>query len=169
MAGRSRRMATEAVLVIDQGTTVTAAFLFDRDGQIIAAADQEFPQYFPQAGWVEHDPEEIWQSVLAVTGQIRAATAGRVTLRALGITNQRETTVVWDRVTGKPIGRAIVWQCRRTAPLCEELRARGLGPEVQRRTGLVIDAYFSATKIRWLLDHASEGQRRAETGALAVG
>jgi glycerol kinase len=160
---------TPAILVIDQGTTGTAAFLFDERGQIVASADQEFTQYFPRPGWVEHDAEEIWDSVLAVTSAVLQAAQGKVEPVAIGITNQRETTVVWDRATGRPIAHAIVWQCRRTAPMCEALRQRGLAADIQARTGLVLDDYFSGTKIRWLLENNPDALPRAERGELAAG
>ncbi len=162
-------MPEDVILVIDQGTTGTAAFLFDGRGQVVATADQELPQYFPHAGWVSHDANEIWASVLAVTADVLAQGGATVRPVAIGITNQRETTVVWERATGEPIDKAVVWQCRRTARLCEELRSRGLQDDIQRRTGLIIDAYFSGTKIRWLLDHAQDGHLRARDGALAAG
>jgi glycerol kinase len=158
------------VLALDQGTTSSRAILFDRDGGVVAVDQHEFPQYFPQPGWVEHDPDEIWESQLrAARGALARAGATGADVAALGITNQRETTVVWDRASGEPVHRAIVWQSRQTAPLCAELRARGLEEEVRRRTGLVIDAYFSATKVRFILDAIPDGQRRAERGELAFG
>ena len=158
------------VMAVDQGTTASAALSFDHDGRVVAWAEREITQHYPQAGWVSHDPEEMFQSVLAVSREAMAsADIAPQQLAAVGITNQRETTVVWDRATGQPVAPAIVWQCRRTAGLCEELKERGLEPLVRERTGLVIDAYFSATKIRWLLDHAPDGQRRAEAGELCAG
>ena len=158
------------VLAIDQGTTGSAALVFGRDGRVAAWAEREIIQLHPQPGWVSHDPEEIFQSTLAVS-RAAMASAGIAAheLAAFGITNQRETTVVWDRVSGQPVAPAIVWQCRRTAPLCEELKQRGMAHLVRERTGLVIDAYFAATKIRWLLDHTPDGQRRAEAGELCAG
>jgi glycerol kinase len=158
------------VLALDQGTTSSRAILFDRAGALVAADQYEFPQHFPKPGWVEHDPEEIWDSQLrAARGVMAKAGARGVDLAAIGITNQRETALVWERRSGRPIHRAIVWQSRQTAPICEELRARGLADEVRRRTGLVIDAYFSGTKIRWLLDAVSGAQARAERGELCFG
>jgi glycerol kinase len=158
------------VMALDQGTTSSRAILFDREGRVAALDQHEFPQHFPRPGWVEHDPAEIWESQLrAARGALGRAGARAEDLAAVGITNQRETTVVWDRATGEPIHRAIVWQSRQTAPLCEALRARGLADEVRRRTGLVIDAYFSATKIRFILDAVPGAQSRAERGELAFG
>jgi len=158
------------ILVIDQGTTGSAALLFDESGQVVSDADREIRQIYPQPGWVEHDPVEIFQTSLSVAKealQKAGVTASQV--KGLGITNQRETTVVWDRSTGKPVSNAIVWQCRRTAPMCEALKQKGLGPLIKEKTGLPIDAYFSATKLRWILDRVSEGQRRAQNGDLLFG
>jgi len=161
---------TRYAMALDQGTTSSRAILFTRDGNIAAIDQYEFPQHFPRPGWVEHDPVEIWESQLraarGVLGKVRAQ-AGEVA--AIGITNQRETTVVWDRATGAPIHPAIVWQSRQTASICDELRSRGLEDEVRKRTGLVIDAYFSATKIRFILDAVDGAQQRAERGELAFG
>ena len=142
------------ILAIDQGTSGTSAFIYGSEGQDVASAAWEITQHYPEPGWVDHDPEEIFRSVLGA-GQEAIVAAGidARQLAGIGITNQRETTVVWDRATGQPVAPAIVWQCRRTAPLCEELKGRGLEPLIRERTGLVIDPYFSATKIRWLLDH----------------
>jgi glycerol kinase len=157
-------------MALDQGTTSSRAILFDRAGAVVAADQYEFPQHFPKPGWVEHDPEEIWDSQLrAARGVMAKAGARGVDLAAIGITNQRETALVWERASGRPIHRAIVWQSRQTAPICEELRARGLADEVRRRTGLVIDAYFSGTKIRFILDAVSGAQARAERGELCFG
>jgi len=143
------------ILALDQGTTSSRALVFDRQGAVVALAQQEFTQHFPQAGWVEHDAQEIWRSQLAVARQaLLRAGLGAHQLRALAITNQRETTVLWDRRTGEPVAPAIVWQDRRTAAVCDALRARGLAARIQRKTGLVLDAYFSATKLQWLLDRA---------------
>lgn len=158
------------ILAIDQGTTSSRAMVFDEDSQIVGVGQEEFPQYFPEDGWVEHDPEEIWQSVLGVVGQA----LGNAKLRAdqidaIGITNQRETTVVWDRVTGAPVYPAIVWQDRRTNGLCQTLKAAGHEAEVREKTGLLLDPYFSATKVRWILDHVGDGQARAEAGELCFG
>ncbi len=150
------------VMALDQGTTSSRAILFDASGEIAAADQYEFTQHFPQPGWVEHDANEIWDSQLrAARGAIEKAGATASDIAAVGITNQRETTVVWDRETGEPIHPAIVWQSRQTVPLCEELRARGLEEEVRARTGLLIDAYFSGTKVRFILDAVEGAQRRA--------
>jgi len=158
------------VLALDQGTTSSRALVFDAEGQIVAVDQHEFPQRFPRPGWVEHDPEEIWDSQLrAARGALAKAGLAASDVRALGITNQRETTVVWERATGRPIYPAVVWQSRQTAPLCEELRSRGLAEEVRARTGLVIDAYFSGTKIRFILDAVEGAQARAERGELCFG
>ncbi|MEY4884396.1 MAG: hypothetical protein RIS34_2250 [Pseudomonadota bacterium] len=160
----------EYILSLDQGTTSSRAILFDRFGGIAASAQQEFGQIFPQPGWVEHDANAIWQSQYAVVVQALgrlAVPASRVA--AIGITNQRETTVLWDRQTGEPLAHAIVWQDRRTAARCDELRVQGKERVIQRKTGLVLDAYFSATKLAWLLDHVPGARMRAEAGELAFG
>jgi glycerol kinase len=158
------------ILALDQGTTSSRAIVFDHDGAIRAVAQKEFTQIFPQAGWVEHDPREIWASQIGVAvealGRARLQAAD---IAAVGITNQRETTIVWDRATGEPIHNAIVWQDRRTADFCEHLKADGAGDAIQQKTGLLIDAYFSASKIRWLLDHVPGARARAEAGKLAFG
>jgi len=158
------------LLALDQGTTSSRALLFERDGRVAAVAQHEFPQHFPKPGWVEHDPAEIWDSQLRAAREALAqAGASAADVAAIGITNQRETTVVWDRRSGEPIHRAIVWQSRQTAPICERMRAEGLEGEVRARTGLVIDAYFSATKVRFILDAVPGAQARAERGELAFG
>ncbi len=158
------------VLALDQGTTSSRAILFDGAGAVSAVDQHEFTQHFPKPGWVEHDPEEIWSSQLrAARGVLAKAGATAADVAAIGITNQRETALVWDRATDEPIHPAIVWQSRQTAPICEELRSRGLEDEVRRRTGLVIDAYFSATKVRFILDAVEGAQARAERGELAFG
>jgi glycerol kinase len=158
------------ILALDQGTSSSRAVLFDEQGAPVAQEQREFPQIYPQAGWVEHDPEAIWSSQIeSAQALVSNAGASLDQIAAIGITNQRETTVVWERATGKPIANAIVWQCRRTAAMCDELRRQGLEPLVRERTGLVIDAYFSATKVRWLLDNVPDAQRRAEAGELAFG
>jgi glycerol kinase len=157
-------------MALDQGTTSSRAILFDRGGAIVASDQYEFTQYFPKPGWVEHDPLEIWESQLrAARGVLEKAGASAGDVAAVGITNQRETALVWDRATGEPIHAAIVWQSRQTADICDELRSRGLEDEVRARTGLVIDAYFSATKIRFILDAVPGAQERAERGELAFG
>jgi len=153
------------ILALDQGTTSSRAVLFDTDGGILAMAREEFPQLYPQPGWVEHHPGEIWRSQLLTMQE--AAKAGAVD--AIGITNQRETTVVWERATGRPIHPAIVWQDRRTADICDRLKAEGRAPWIAEKTGLVPDPYFSATKLQWLLDHAPDARARAELGELAFG
>lgn len=157
-------------LVLDQGTTSSRAIVFDADLRIVAVAQREFPQHFPQAGWVEHDPEDLWTSSLTVC-QEAIAQAGLAAgdIAAMGLTNQRETVVVWDRATGKPIHNAIVWQDRRTAELCERLRVGGHEPEIAARTGLLIDPYFSATKIAWILDQVPGARDAAQAGKLACG
>jgi len=158
------------ILALDQGTTSSRAIVFDRDGAIRAVAQKEFTQMFPQAGWVEHDPQEIWASQIGVAVEAlgRAHAAPR-DVAAIGITNQRETTIVWDRETGEPIHNAIVWQDRRTADFCERLKADGAGETIQAKTGLLIDAYFSASKIRWILDNVPGARARADAGKLAFG
>ncbi len=158
------------ILALDQGTTSSRALVFDHDGAVRGVAQKEFTQIFPQAGWVEHDPREIWASQIGVAVEAlgRASLSPR-DVAAVGITNQRETTLIWDRRTGAPVANAIVWQDRRTAEYCEALKRDGHLPLVQSRTGLLIDAYFSASKIRWLLDHVPNAQARAEAGELAFG
>jgi glycerol kinase len=158
------------ILALDQGTTSSRAIVFDHDGSIRAVAQKEFQQIFPQAGWVEHDPGEIWASQIGVAVEaLGRAQIKPKDLAAVGITNQRETTIVWDRETGEAIHNAIVWQDRRTADDCERLKADGAGNTIQQKTGLLIDAYFSASKIRWLLDHVPGAKARAEAGKLAFG
>jgi glycerol kinase len=163
-------MPDSFVLALDQGTTSSRAILFDRNGRIRQTAQKEFQQYYPQPGWVEHDPEEIWSSQYGVLAEVLAK-AGCTTrdIAAIGITNQRETAIIWDRSTGRPIHPAIVWQDRRTAGYCDELKARGLSTMIRERTGLVIDAYFSATKLKWMLDQVPGARARAERGELAFG
>jgi glycerol kinase len=158
------------VLALDQGTTSSRALLFDEMGKVRAVAQREFDQIFPQPGWVEHDPEQIASSQIAVAREALAkANAGAKDVAAIGIANQRETTIVWNRETGTPIHNAIVWQDRRTANACEQLRNDGHGPAIQQRTGLLIDAYFSATKIAWILDNVPGSRALAEAGKLAFG
>ena len=158
------------VLALDQGTTSSRAILFDHQGGIRAVAQREFEQIFPQPGWVEHDPEEIWASQISVAVEaLSRAQASYRDIAALGITNQRETAVVWDRETGQPVYKAIVWQDRRTSGVCDQLKADGREPLIQQRTGLLIDAYFSATKIAWILENVSGARGRAEAGKLAFG
>lgn len=158
------------ILSIDQGTTSSRAVVFDRAGQPVAIAQREFAQHFPQPAWVEHDANEIWQSQLAVMQEaLSRAGISAAQLRAIGLTNQRETTVLWDRQTGEPVAPAIVWQDRRTVAHCEALRTAGLADKITRKTGLVLDAYFSGTKLAWLLDHVPGARARAERGELAFG
>jgi len=158
------------VLALDQGTTSSRAILFDHGGAVVALAQREFPQIFPRPGWVEHDPREIWATQIGVAAEALArAGVGPGALAAIGITNQRETTVVWDRETGEPVCHAIVWQDRRTADACHRLKAEGHEALVRERTGLVIDAYFSASKIAWILDNVAGARARAEAGRLAFG
>ena len=158
------------ILAIDQGTTSSRAIVFDRRLNVKAMAQKEFAQHFPEPGWVEHDPEEIWRTVVATArAAIRKAGVKPGAIAAIGITNQRETVVVWDRATGRPIHRAIVWQDRRTAPACAALRDAGHEAEVTARTGLLLDPYFSATKINWLLNHVKGARKKAEQGRLAFG
>ncbi|MDJ0940806.1 MAG: glycerol kinase GlpK [Woeseiaceae bacterium] len=163
-------MKGKYLLAIDQGTSSSRTVIYDHAGTVVASAQQEFPQIYPQPGWVEHDPEAIWQSVQAVTADaMRAAKAGPDDITGVGITNQRETTVVWDRKTGDVIHNAIVWQDRRTADRCDELKAAGAEADVTARTGLKLDPYFSATKLAWLLDNVDGARARAEAGELAFG
>ena len=158
------------VLAIDQGTTGTLALLLDHAGQAVGRAYSEFEQIYPQPGWVEHNPEEIWEVTCRVIEKaLRETGIPADQIAAIGITNQRETTVLWDRESGQPVHNAIVWQCRRTAPICNELREQGREPWFRERTGLVLDAYFSGTKLQWLLDNVPEARTRAEQGGLLFG
>jgi glycerol kinase len=158
------------ILALDQGTTSSRAIIFDRDGLPVASAQKEFKQFFPKPGWVEHDPLEIWSTQSEVALQaIKKAGLGSTDIAAIGITNQRETTVVWNRKTGKPVHRAIVWQDRRTADFCDQLKKEGYAGKIQQKTGLIIDAYFSATKVRWILDNVKGARALAEKGDLAFG
>ncbi|MGM0522229.1 MAG: glycerol kinase GlpK [Pseudomonadota bacterium] len=158
------------ILAIDQGTTSSRAILFDRQGQVAAVAQQEFPQHFPQDGWIEHNPEDIWDSVVSTCREVLVkADISAEQIDGIGITNQRETTVLWDRVTNEPLYNAIVWQDRRTSDLCQTLRDDGHTDMVQAQTGLLIDPYFSATKLAWILDHVEGARERAERGELAFG
>ncbi|MFM2423320.1 MAG: glycerol kinase, partial [Pseudomonadota bacterium] len=168
MAGDDKRDGL--VLAIDQGTTSSRAIVFDGAQRILGVGQKEFAQHFPASGYVEHDAEEIWATVVeTVRGALAAARVEARAIAAIGITNQRETTVIWDRATGKPIHRAIVWQDRRTADICQRLKADGLEPLIQAKTGLLLDPYFSGTKIGWILDHVSGARARAERGELAFG
>jgi glycerol kinase len=163
-------MPRRFVLALDQGTTSSRAIVFDRWGRSRGQAQLEFPQHFPKPGWVEHDPEDIWETTRKVTlGALARARVKGSDIAAIGITNQRETTVLWDRKTGRPIAPAIVWQDRRTADLCAQLKRRGLEPLFRRKTGLLLDPYFSGTKLTWLLQHVPGARRRAERGELAFG
>ena len=158
------------ILSLDQGTTSSRAIIFDKQGAIIAVAQKEFTQIFPQPGWVEHDANEIWSTQLGVAAEaISQAGLTVENIAAIGITNQRETTVVWERATGKPIYNAIVWQDRRTASFCDELKRKQLDKIIQQKTGLVIDAYFSATKVKWILDNVAGARAKADKGELCFG
>jgi glycerol kinase len=158
------------ILALDQGTTSSRSIVFDYDGRIHAIAQQEFKQHYPQPGWVEHDPEEIWATQLATAREaLQKAKLNARDIAAIGITNQRETTVLWDRQTGKPVYNAIVWQDRRTAPICDEIRKSKWAQEISQRTGLVPDPYFSGTKIKWLLDNVPELRQRAQQGDVVFG
>lgn len=163
-------MSPRYVLALDQGTTSSRALVFDRRGRTAATAQQEFAQHFPRPGWVEHDPRDLWESTRRTAlAALAEADLTREQIAAIGLTNQRETTLLWDRRTGRPLHRAIVWQDRRTASLCEKLKTRGLRPLFRRQTGLLLDPYFSGTKLAWLLDHVPGARRRAERGELAFG
>jgi glycerol kinase len=158
------------ILALDQGTTSSRAIVFDRAGSIVSVAQKEFPQIFPRPGWVEHDPRDIWSTQAGVAAEALTKAGVRAAdIAAIGITNQRETTVVWDRATGQPICNAIVWQDRRTANICDRLRARKLDKVIRRKTGLVVDAYFSATKVQWILQHVKGARAKAKAGELAFG
>ena len=163
-------MASQYILSLDQGTTSSRSMIFDQQGNIVSIAQKEFRQIFPQPGWVEHDAEEIWSTQYGTFAE--AAAKANITMRqivGIGITNQRETTIVWDRKTGKPIYHAIVWQDRRTAAYCDELKAANMGPTILEKTGLIIDSYFSATKLKWILDNVPGARTRANNGELAFG
>jgi glycerol kinase len=163
-------LAMKYILALDQGTTSSRAIVFDRHGTVVASAQKEFRQIYPQPGWVEHDPLEIWITQSSVAKQaVKKAKATAKDIAAIGITNQRETVLVWDRATGKPISNAIVWQDRRTAPACDRLKARRMGTMIRQKTGLVIDAYFSATKLQWLLNNVPGAKSKAKAGKLAFG
>ncbi|SDY52325.1 glycerol kinase [Proteiniborus ethanoligenes] len=163
-------MEKKYVLAFDQGTTSSRAVLFDYDGKIVGVAQKEFTQIYPKAGWVEHDPMEIWGTQSGVAREVLETAGVRPEeVAAIGITNQRETTVVWDKNTGKPVYNAIVWQCRRTASICDALKARGLEEYIRENTGLVVDAYFSGTKVKWILDNVEGAREKAESGDLLFG
>lgn len=158
------------ILALDQGTTSSRAIVFNHGGDIISVAQKEFTQIYPQPGWVEHDATEIWSTQVSVAAEavVKAGLSPK-SIAALGITNQRETTIVWEKATGKPVGNAIVWQDRRTAAFCDELKKAGHAASIQQKTGLIIDAYFSATKIKWILDHTEGARQKAENGELLFG
>jgi glycerol kinase len=158
------------LLAIDQGTTSSRCIFFDKGGSIQSVAQQEYKQIYPKPGWVEHDPTEIWASQLAVMSEAKARLGADASeIAAIGITNQRETTIVWDKATGKPVYNAIVWQCRRTSEYCDNLKEKGWADTIRKKTGLVIDAYFSATKVRWILENVPGARERAENGELLFG
>jgi glycerol kinase len=158
------------ILALDQGTTSSRAILFDREGKPSAIAQQEFEQLYPQPGWVEHRPDDIWFSQLAAAKRVLTESGVKADqVAAIGITNQRETTIIWNRETGEPIHNAIVWQCRRTADTCDRLRRDGMAQVFQQRTGLVLDAYFSGTKVKWILDSVPGARALAKAGKLAFG
>ena len=163
-------MADQQILALDQGTTSSRAIIFDHDGHVLTQLNQEFQQHFPQPGWVEHNPEDIWNTQIEVTKQVmskQGLSSGDIA--ALGITNQRETTIVWERDSGKPVYNAIVWQDRRTADICDRMKREGWEDRVREKTGLVLDAYFSGTKIHWILNNVEGAQERAEKGELLAG
>ena len=163
-------MAEKFVMALDQGTTSSRAIIFNKKGEIVAKSQNEFNQFYPQNGWVEHDPKEILFSVVsAMISVIRKKGINPEQIAGIGITNQRETTILWDKETGKPLYNAIVWQCRRTAEYCEELKSEGLGDYIKSKTGLLIDAYFSATKIKWILDNVEGAREKAERGEVLFG
>ena len=163
-------MPKKYMMALDAGTTSNRCILFDKNGRIVAMAQKEFTQFFPKPGWVEHDPAEIWSTMIGVAVEAMSkAGASSEDIAGIGITNQRETTIVWDRKTGEPVYRAIVWQCRRTSEFCDELKERGLTDTIRAKTGLVIDAYFSATKLKWILDHVEGARARAKRGELCFG
>ena len=157
-------------MALDQGTTSSRAVIFDQQGKIVSMAAKEFRQIYPRPGWVEHDPVEIWDSQMEAARQaLDSVNLSPQRIAAIGVTNQRETTLIWDRESGRPVYNAIVWQCRRTAPSCSEIKKTKFAQKIRRKTGLVIDAYFSATKIQWILDHRKTIRRAAERGELAFG
>ena len=158
------------IMALDAGTTSSRCILFNKKGEICSLAQKEFTQYFPKPGWVEHDANEIWSTQLGVAVEAMSKiSASAADIAAIGITNQRETTIVWDRHTGEPIFHAIVWQCRRTSDYCDSLKAKGLTDTFRQKTGLVIDAYFSGTKLKWILDHVEGARERAQKGELLFG
>ena len=158
------------IIALDQGTTSSRAIIFDEQQNIVASAQKEFRQIYPKEGWVEHDPMEIWASQSGVLAEaIAQSGVSQHDVIGIGITNQRETTIVWNKLTGKPVYNAIVWQCRRTAHICDDLKARGLADYIRDNTGLVVDAYFSGTKIKWILDNVEGAREQAERGELLFG
>ena len=158
------------ILALDQGTTSSRAIVFNHEGRAVAIANQEFPQIYPQPAWVEHNPEEIWSSQLAVARKVlQDAGLSASNIAAIGITNQRETTILWEKATGKPVMNAIVWQDRRTAPICDQLKAEGWESKIRQKTGLVVDAYFSGTKVKWMLDNIAGLRERAQRGEILFG
>ena len=165
-----RRNMADYIMALDAGTTSSRCILFNKKGEICSLAQKEFTQYFPKPGWVEHDANEIWSTQLGVAVEAMSKiSASAADIAAIGITNQRETTIVWDRHTGEPIYHAIVWQCRRTSDYCDSLKAKGLTDTFRQKTGLVIDAYFSGTKLKWILDHVEGARERAQKGELLFG
>ena len=163
-------MSANYILALDQGTSSSRAIVFDHEGNICSVAQMEFTQHFPQPGWVEHNPMEIWSSEAAVIAEaISKIGINGKDIAAIGITNQRETTIVWDAETGVPVYNAIVWQDRRTSAFCDELKARGLVEKIREKTGLIIDAYFSGTKIKWILDNVPGAREKAQAGKLRFG
>lgn len=162
-------MDKQYVVALDQGTTSSRAIVFDRDANLVAVSQREFTQIYPKGGWVEHDPMEIWASQSSTLIEVLArAGIHSDEVAAIGITNQRETTIIWDKLTGKPVCNAIVWQCRRSAAICEALKAQGLEPLFRDKTGLLLDPYFSGTKIKWILDNVPGVRERAEIGRAHV-
>ena len=158
------------IMALDAGTTSNRAIIFNKKGEIISVAQKEFTQHFPKPGWVEHDPSEIWSTQLGVCTEAMAKeNIDASNIAGIGITNQRETTIVWEKETGRPVYNAIVWQCRRTADMADKLVEDGYGKMIKEKTGLVVDPYFSGTKIRWILDNIENGQQRAENGELLFG
>lgn len=163
-------MPTKYVLAIDQGTTGTTVVLFNHQSKIVGKVYQEFKQYYPKPGWVEHDAQEIWDGTCTLLDRIFLETGiSPSEVAAIGVTNQRETVVLWDRKTGEPVTRAIVWQCRRTASMCDDLKRQGVEPLFVERTGLILDAYFSGTKLKWIFDNNPDLKARAQKGELAFG
>ena len=163
-------MEKKYVIALDQGTTSSRAVIFNKQGEIVSVSQKEFSQIFPQSGWVEHDPMEIWGCQSGVMREaVETASIDPKEIAAIGITNQRETTIVWDKNTGKPIYNAIVWQCRRTSKICDELKGKNLEQVIRDKTGLIIDAYFSATKVKWILDNVPGAREKAERGDLLFG